>query len=71
MKERIKVIIACILVFGGIAGCIGAAIAAIVFAIKNPDMTNMRRLVEYPDPYIACAICLIAAQVGVQIVKED
>lgn len=38
---------------------IGCGIASIVISVKNPDMTEMRRLVEYPQPAIIGCIALV------------
>ena len=55
MKDKFCTIIYII----GFIVMVGCAIASIVFAIQNPDMTEMRRLIEYPWPTIVLGVDLI------------
>ena len=55
MKDKFYTIIYII----GFIVMVGCAIASIVFAIQNPDMTEMRRLIEYPWPTIVLGVDLI------------
>lgn len=62
-----KKAIAMILLFGGILGMIGALIASMIFSFKNPDMTEMRKLIENPEPTIVCVGSLVAAYAGLKL----
>ena len=46
------------LYFLGFITIICCGVAAVVIAIQNPDMTAMRRLIEYPQPAIIALIVL-------------
>lgn len=67
--KNLKVWIGIILYFAGFIGVIACAIAAIVFAWQNPDMTNIRRFLEYPDPTVWCIVDAIAMEIGQRLVK--
>lgn len=69
-KESVKVIIGTILVF--VAGCIiiGAAIASIIFQFQNPDMTEIRCLIENPGPSIAAVFALILLWIGKYLIEK-
>lgn len=64
MKENIKSLIGIILMLGGFVGLIACAVAALVFYLQNPDMTDLRRLIEYPGPSIGAIVCLICEAIG-------
>lgn len=61
---KIKALIGIILILGGFVGLIACAIAATVFYFKNPDMTDLRRFLEYPAPSIGAVVCLICEAIG-------
>ena len=56
MKDKFCVIIFIV----GVVVVIGCVIASSVFAIQNPDMTEIRRFIEFPQPTIVlCIDCII------------
>ena len=63
-KRNIKTLTGVVLTFGSLVGMIICGITAIVFAFKNPDMTEIRRFLEYPDPTIWAIICFICCEIG-------
>lgn len=65
-----KIWIGLALFFVGLIGIIACAIAACVFAWKNPDMTEIRRFLEYPWPTVWCIVDVVAMEVGRQIVEN-
>lgn len=68
--KNFKIIFGSVLVFSGFIGMIACAIAATVFMIQNPDMTAMRRFLEYPEPSVCCIINYIGVKVGAWMVKN-
>lgn len=62
--KKFKSFIRIALVIGGMIGIIACIVAAWVFMFHNPDMTDMRRLIEYPAPTIWSIVCLVAVLVG-------
>lgn len=68
--KKIKDIVGCCLVFGGFIGMIACVIASYVFMFQNPDMTAMRRCLEYPWPSVWCIINYIGIRVGAWMVKD-
>lgn len=57
-KNNIKTTIGAILIITSIVAVIVSAIWSAVFQIMNPDMTNMRILIENPYPTIIAIISL-------------
>ena len=64
MSKNIVSLIGIILTLGGFIGLIACGIAAMVFYFQNPDMTDLRRLIEYPGPSIWAVVCLICEAIG-------
>lgn len=52
------------LFFLGIIAALCCVVAGVVIAIQNPDMTEMRQLIEYPQPTIIGVISICVAQIG-------
>lgn len=69
-KRNIKTLTGIILTFGSLVGILVCSIASIVFACKNPDMTEIRRFIEYPAPTIWFIVCFIVGNVGKNILKD-
>lgn len=67
---KIKGIIGAVLIIGAVIGCIICMVVSIVFAIQNPDMTEMRRLIEYPAPTIWGVICVVSAVIGRYMLED-
>ena len=66
---KIKNVIGIILLAGGLIGLVVCGIAAGIFYWQNPDMTTLRRLLEYPEPTIWAVVCYIAGRVGLRLSK--
>lgn len=58
-----------ILVVGGLIGILCCAVVATIFYFKNPDMTELRRFLEYPAPTILAIIFLIGVYGGNKLIK--
>lgn len=71
MKMTVKEFIGVALTIIGFIGIMLCAIGALVFAIVNPDMTEMRRLIEYPEPIIVGVLSLIIIKIGTYLVTSD
>lgn len=67
-KMKIKLLIGIILTIGGFIGAIICAIAAIIFYFQNPDMTGLRRFIEYPAPSIWAIICFVCEKIGLDMI---
>lgn len=67
--KKFKTIFGSILIFSGFIGMIACGIATTVFMFQNPDMTAMRRFLEYPEPVIWCIVDYIGIHVGAWMVK--
>lgn len=68
MNNKAKMIIGCIMVVIGIIAIICCAIAGIIITILNPDMTEMRQFIEYPEPTIIALISLVAVHIGTKMI---
>ena len=68
MNKDIKALIGIILTIGGFVGIIICAIATTVFYFQNPDMTGLRRFLEYPTPSIWAVVCLICEKIGLDMI---
>ena len=69
---KIKAILGMLMLFGGIGTALCCIIAVIVFTVKNPDMTELRRFIEYPEPVVIGVMSAIIARFGMyMIVKGD
>jgi hypothetical protein len=68
--KKIKDIIGCGLILCGFIGIIICAIAGCVFAWSNPDMTEMRRFLEYPWPTVWIIVDYIGIHIGLHLIKK-
>ena len=68
--KNIKYGIALILICIALIMMIGAAISSIIFQFQNPDMTEIRCLIENPGPSIVAVIALIIFLVGSSLIKK-
>lgn len=66
---KLKDIIGVTLIIGAFIGMLICAIAGVVFSFQNPDMTEMRQFLEYPEPTIWLIVCLACAWIGKTILK--
>lgn len=69
--KKVKGIVGCALILCGFIGIIACVIASYVFMWQNPDMTAMRRFLEYPQPTVWCIVDYIGIQVGLWMVKKS
>ena len=69
MKD-LKAWIGIILFFAGLIGCFACAIASGVIAWQNPDMTQMRRFLEYPELTVWSVVNVLAVLIGERLVKD-
>ncbi len=69
-KSKIKTIIRFVLMIISLIGMIACAVCATVFYFQNPDMTGLRRLIEFPQPTIGVAICLAVFGIGKYVIKD-
>ena len=70
-KHNLTAIIGCILIVLAIIAIIGCAIAAVIFYFQNPDMTELRRFIEYPAPSIIALIAIVVAYVGKYLISRS
>lgn len=70
-KHNLTAIIGCILVVLAFISMIGCVIAAVIFYYQNPDMTALRRFIEYPAPSIIALIAIIVAYVGKYLISRS
>lgn len=68
--KKIKDIIGCALILCGFLGIIVCVIAGCVFAWSNPDMTEMRRFLDYPWPTVGCIVGYVIVKIGCRLVKN-
>ena len=70
-KHNLTEIIGCILIIVAIIAIIGCGIAAAIFYFQNPDMTELRRFIEYPAPSIIALIAIVVAYVGKYLISRS
>lgn len=70
-KPNLTAIIGCILIVLAIIAIIGSAVAAVIFYFQNPDMTELRRFIEYPAPSIIALIAIVVAYVGKYLISRS
>lgn len=69
-KDKVKIIVGLVIIITSVIALIACAIAGLVFYIKNPDMTSMRRLIEYPLPSVIAVVAFLCNQIGIEIIKS-
>ena len=69
-KSKTKTIIGLVLMIISTIGMVACAVCATVFYFQNPDMTELRRLIEFPQPAIGVVICLVVFGIGKYIIKD-
>ena len=69
--KNFKGIFGCALILCGFLGMFACIIASCVFSWQNPDMTTMRRFLEYPQPSVWCIVDYIGIQVGLWMVNKS
>lgn len=70
-KSNLTSIIGWILIVLAIIAIIGCGIAAAIFYFQNPDMTELRRFIEYPAPSIIALVAVIAVFVGNYLISRS
>ena len=65
---KIKEVIGIVLTIGCFIGLIVCGVDAFGFYFKNPDMTALRRLMEYPEPTIRVIVCYIGCRIGLRMI---
>lgn len=68
MARKSKVRFALVLV--SLIGMLVCAVSAVVFYFQNPDMTELRRLIEFPWPTIGAVVCLVVYVIGEYVIKD-
>lgn len=69
-KSKIKTIIRLALMIISLIGMLACAVSATVFYVQNPDMTELRRLIEFPWPTIGAVVCLAVYGIGKYVIKD-
>jgi len=67
--KRVFDVAAIILVIGGFILCLINLADFWAFKLQNPDMTDMRHLMEYPRPAIASLCSILAMWCGSRVLK--
>ena len=68
--DKIKIIIALIMILGGIIGCVGFGIMHTINWWQNPDMTALRLFLTYPKPSIGVCISGIISYSGLHLARS-
>lgn len=50
---------------------IGCAIASVIFYFQNPDMTALRRCIEYPAPSIIALVAMVVYGIGKYLISRS
>ena len=69
-KSKTKTIIGLVLMIISTIGMVACAVCATVFYFQNPDMTELRRFIEFPWPTIGAAVCLAVLGIGKYAIKD-
>lgn len=69
-KSKTKTIIRLALMIVSLMGMLACSVSAMVFYIRNPDMTELRRLIEFPWPTIGVVVCLVVYGIGKYVIKD-
>lgn len=68
MKGRVKTIIRLVLMLFSVIGMFICLISATIFYFQNPDMTELRRLIEFPWPTIGLVVCSVLYGIGKYVI---
>ena len=69
-RNKIKTAIRLVLMIVSLIGMLACSVSATVFYIQNPDMTELRRFIEFPWPTIVGTICLAVFGIGKYVIKD-
>ena len=64
---KFKEIFGMVLVAGSALCLLVCLILSMIFYFKNPDMTDLRRFIENPEPAVGAIICLICGKIGINL----
>lgn len=67
---KIKKTIGMILMLIALVGVVIAGICSVVYSIQNPDMTEMRQLIENPGPPVTAIICFIMFYISIYLMSD-
>ena len=70
MNKNIKAIIGFIIFVVGIIAAICCVITSVVLSIQNPDMTDMRFMIEYPKLTMMSFVSVIITYIGAKIINQ-
>lgn len=63
-KSKIKKTIRFVLTLVSLIGMLACVVSTTVFHFQNPDMTELRRFIEFPWPTIGAVVCLVVYGIG-------
>lgn len=69
-KSKTKTIIRLALMIVFLMGMLACSVSATVFYIRNPDMTELKRLIEFPWPTIGVVVRLVVYGIGKYVIKD-
>ena len=64
MMKNVKNIFGKVLIVAAFCMMIGSVIASVIFQFQNPDMTDIRCLIENPGPSIVAVLSFIFFGIG-------
>lgn len=70
VKKSKRTTIRFALILISLIGMLACFISATVFHFQNPDMTALRRLIEFPWPTIGAVVCLVVYEIGEYVIKD-
>jgi chromate transport protein ChrA len=71
MKNNVKVNICLIAIILGVLAEIVGAIWSTIFYFQNPDMTELRQLIENPIPSIIAIVGILLVGIGRSVLEKN
>lgn len=71
MKMTVKEFIGVMLTIIGFIGIMFCIISSLVFMIRNPDMTELRRFIEYLEPIVGGVLSFLIVKIGTYLVTSS
>lgn len=68
MEDKVKTIIRVALIVIALIGMLVCVISSTIFYFRNPDMTELRRFIEFPWPTIGIVVCLALYGIGKYVI---
>lgn len=68
MEGKVKTIIRVALMVIALIGMLVCVISSTIFYFRNPDMTELRRFIEFPWPTIGIVVCLALYGIGKYVI---